>query len=1100
MKILEKKKYILFAAVFCFIVTLLIGITYLTSGYTANAAVVESENEDNFIVTDTLNEVAATYTFARLNETDCSVKISNKSEATIAVIPSKAEIDGTEYRVTEVAANGFASSPKLLRVKLPASIKKVNNMAFSNCAALERIDLSNVVEIGSNVFYRCPKLNALSIPKSVKTIGSTILRGNTTDVYVRASAAGENWSTSWNTGNNSSNVEYNSTYKAPLELETVYSAPTARSSTPVMVGYVVAGGQPRTDSYYIEEDSNIFIPNMYNGEIILGISESAFIETAFNQLVIEYSSQSIWIGSLAFSGVDCNNITINRDVEFYDYGFDMPSDNIFSFSSFKSIILPDTISEIPLGAFYDCNNLSNIYFNTPVYREKREDVLKFIDDFNADETEGTVHLTQNAGFNTIGESAFDGTTSIRELHIYSNVENMEQTVFSNWTGKQKVYIHNADANFTKRWHIDALSGLDSENVVYDTTYYNIEFDAGIGAAETDVKEVKANEPVGELPIPEAPYKVFIGWYYGDTEYTAETVYNAGGDITLTAMWRNYMYSVEYNANRPNEASRPVVGTMQKSSHEYGVSSALCENAFTITGWHFVGWNTSSDGSGTSFANKAQITELNAIDGATTTLYAQWQPNTYSVVYEKNRPAAATGNYNVEGTMEKTDHVYDVSSQLRANTYTLKGWKFIGWSISSDGSSGIISDMQMISDLYEYDGGFLYLCAQWQLIEYNIYIRESEDMDYWRYGKYTIESPTIYFPNVDKYGYNTIWTPECVLPYSTGDIYATATYKIIEYIIHYELNGGIEGSANNPNEYNLIEHVELQKPKRDGYRFVGWKCNGKYITNLDGMEGHLVIEAEWAKILVLDKTCESIRFNEEESAIILPPEQFINGCTIIVGSVVKTFTVTSNENIVYLLNIVIEGRVDNIVLTLDNVSMRSPNKSSAISSLSDIMISLYSAGTCRIYGSAGNEGIAGRKGGSGSSAISCYALKVYGSNISFYGGSGGKGGDGMQGNNRAGGNGGDGGVGTYAITVENAVVFVGKNITVKGGDGGDGGNGGLGVFTASPSATYSYGGWGGSGAQAVNGTVYYAEGCENIDLSVGNDGARGLPGMNIGYIN
>ncbi len=1099
MKILEKKKYILFAAVFCFIVTLLIGITYLTSGYTANAAVVESENEDNFIVTDTLNEVAATYTFARLNETDCSVKISNKSEATIAVIPSKAEIDGTEYRVTEVAANGFASSPKLLRVKLPASIKKVNNMAFSNCAALERIDLSNVVEIGSNVFYRCPKLNALSIPKSVKTIGSTILRGNTTDVYVRASAAGENWSTSWNTGNNSSNVEYNSTYKAPLELETVYSAPTARSSTPVMVGYVVAGGQPRTDSYYIEEDSNIFIPNMYNGEIILGISESAFIETAFNQLVIEYSSQSIWIGSLAFSGVDCNNITINRDVEFYDYSFDMPSDNIFSFSSFKSIILPDTISEIPLGAFYDCNNLSNIYFNTPVYREKREDVLKFIDDFNADETEGTVHLTQNAGFNTIGESAFDGTTSIRELHIYSNVENMEQTVFSNWTEKQKVYIHNADANFTKGWHIDALSGLDSENVVYDTTYYNIEFDAGIGAAETDVKEVKANEPVGELPVPEAPYKVFIGWYYGDTEYTAETVYNAESDITLTAMWRNNMYSVEYNANRPNEASRPVVGTMQKSSHEYGVSSALCENAFTIAGWHFVGWNTSSDGSGTSFANKAQITELNAIDGATTTLYAQWQPNTYSVVYEKNLPAAVTGNYGVEGTMEKTDHVYDVSSQLRANAYTLKGWEFMGWSATPGGGSGIMSDRQTVSDLYEYDGDCIALYAQWQLISYDIYIRE-ENASYTWYGSYTIESPTVNFPIIERYGYEPIWTPQNVPQYSTGNVYATATFQTKYFNIQYILNGGSDADISNPTWYNAFDHVELQAPTRDGYRFVGWKCNGKYITNLDGMTEDVVLEAVWERILTLDISCESIRFDEAESMIILPDEQFVYGCTITVGSGVSSFTAISGANVVYLLNIIVEERTSDLNLTLNGVSMKSHDKSPAIYALSEITINLYTNGVCKIYGKAGNAGITGRNGGAGYSAISCHALKVYGSNISFYGGSGGAGGKGIDYTNKVGGNGANGGNGACAITVADSVTFIGKNITVKGGNGANGGAGGTGSFSSVPPTTYSYGGWGGSGAQAVNGTVYYAEGSENIDLSSGTAGARGPSGLNIGFVN
>lgn len=95
--------------------------------------------------------------------------------------------------------------------------------------------------------------------------------------------------------------------------------------------------------------------------------------------------------------------------------------------------------------------------------------------------------------------------------------------------------------------------------------------------------------------------------------------------------------MEYNANRPDTASNPVLGTMAQTSHEYGVDSLLRKNSFTLKGWHFVGWNTSANGSGTSFADEAQIATLSATDDAVIMLYAQWQPNTYSIVYEKNLP-------------------------------------------------------------------------------------------------------------------------------------------------------------------------------------------------------------------------------------------------------------------------------------------------------------------------------------------------------------------------------------------------------------------------------------------------------------------------------
>ena len=39
---------------------------------------------------------------------------------------------------------------------------------------------------------------------------------------------------------------------------------------------------------------------------------------------------------------------------------------------------------------------------------------------------------------------------------------------------------------------------------------------------------------------------------------------------------------------------------------------------------FAGWNTRADGKGKSYANKAAIRNLTAKDGATITLYAQWE--------------------------------------------------------------------------------------------------------------------------------------------------------------------------------------------------------------------------------------------------------------------------------------------------------------------------------------------------------------------------------------------------------------------------------------------------------------------------------------------
>ena len=61
-----------------------------------------------------------------------------------------------------------------------------------------------------------------------------------------------------------------------------------------------------------------------------------------------------------------------------------------------------------------------------------------------------------------------------------------------------------------------------------------------------------------------------------------------------------------------------------TSRAYGTSYRLTSNAYSIPGYNFKGWNTKADGSGTSYANGASVKNLTTTNGATVTLYAQWE--------------------------------------------------------------------------------------------------------------------------------------------------------------------------------------------------------------------------------------------------------------------------------------------------------------------------------------------------------------------------------------------------------------------------------------------------------------------------------------------
>ncbi len=151
-----------------------------------------------------------------------------------------------------------------------------------------------------------------------------------------------------------------------------------------------------------------------------------------------------------------------------------------------------------------------------------------------------------------------------------------------------------------------------------------------------------------------------------------------------------IYTLTFNANGGS-------GTMAAQTFEEGVSQALAANTFTRSGYTFTGWNTSPDGSGTSYTNKQIITLTQDI-----TLYAQWERIKYNLSFDANGG---------EGTMAAQTFEAGVSQAIAANAFTRSGYNFIGWNSNADGSGTSYSDKQVISIAND-----LTLYAQWGHVE------------------------------------------------------------------------------------------------------------------------------------------------------------------------------------------------------------------------------------------------------------------------------------------------------------------------------------------------------------------------------------------------
>jgi len=128
-----------------------------------------------------------------------------------------------------------------------------------------------------------------------------------------------------------------------------------------------------------------------------------------------------------------------------------------------------------------------------------------------------------------------------------------------------------------------------------------------------------------IAVPNKTYYTFEG-YYTETNGGGIQYYNADGssainwdktsDTTLYAKWTGIKYTVAYNKNGGS-------GTMSNSSHTYGEAKALTANTFTRSNYIFTGWNTQSNGRGTSYADGESVSNLTTTANATITLYAQW---------------------------------------------------------------------------------------------------------------------------------------------------------------------------------------------------------------------------------------------------------------------------------------------------------------------------------------------------------------------------------------------------------------------------------------------------------------------------------------------
>lgn len=152
---------------------------------------------------------------------------------------------------------------------------------------------------------------------------------------------------------------------------------------------------------------------------------------------------------------------------------------------------------------------------------------------------------------------------------------------------------------------------------YTLKTYTVTFTTDKGTVPAQLTGLTKGSTLPVLPTPTVTGYTFGGWLYGSGSAAKEGD-TVTSNLTLTANWIPITYTVFFDAAGYSSDS------MESITLTYDQPTKLPKNAFTNSeNSIFKEWNTELDGSGTAYADEAEVMNLASTQGAKVYLIAQW---------------------------------------------------------------------------------------------------------------------------------------------------------------------------------------------------------------------------------------------------------------------------------------------------------------------------------------------------------------------------------------------------------------------------------------------------------------------------------------------
>ena len=365
---------------------------------------------------------------------------------------------------------------------------------------------------------------------------------------------------------------------------------------------------------------------------------------------------------------------------------------------------------------------------------------------------------------------------------------------------------------------------------WELTGYTITMDLNGGSGETALLYTVIDDEFA-LPTPTRNGYEFVGWTgEGITmpQTSVKIPKGSTGNKAYTANWQVIKYTIITLLEGGNAGS--------SGAYAYTVEETFMLPTPTRTGYTFIGWT--GEGITTPQPNvtipKGSTGDKRYIEN--------WELTEYNITMDLN---GGSGQEKVVYTM--TDEDFELPTPTR------NGYEFVGWT-----GEGITTPQTSVIIPKGSTGNKAYT-ANWQVIEYTITL-DTNGGPVVSPIKYTVED-TFTLPYILRPGYEFAgWTLDgsgmlpattLIIYYgTTGDLHYKAEWRLAEYTINMDLNGG---SGKEKVVYTITdEDFELPTPTRNGYEFVGWKGEGittpqRIVKIPKGSTGNKAYTANWKVI-------------------------------------------------------------------------------------------------------------------------------------------------------------------------------------------------------------------------------------------------------------